>query len=81
MLKARAIENQCYLAGLNRIGEDGNGVYHSGNSAVHDPLGAVLSETQAHVETVEVVELYYSQLQRIRSKFGFLKDRDQFTLL
>ena len=81
LLKARAIENQCYLAGLNRIGEDGNGVYHSGNSAVHDPLGAVLSETQAHVETVEVVELYYSQLQRIRSKFGFLKDRDQFTLL
>lgn len=80
LLKARAIENQCYLAGLNRLGEDGNGIYHSGDSAIHDPMGTKLSETEAHVETVEVVELYYSQLKRLREKFGFLKDRDAFEI-
>lgn len=80
LLKARAIENQCYLAGVNRIGEDGNGIYHSGNTAVHDPMGTQLSDTEPHVQTVEVVELYYSQLQRLREKFGFLNDRDRFEI-
>lgn len=80
LLKARAIENQCYLAGLNRLGDDGNGIYHSGDSAVYDPMGNKRSKTEAHVETVEVVELHYSQLKQIREKFGFLKDRDAFEI-
>lgn len=80
LLKARAMENQCYLAGLNRVGEDGNGIYHSGDSAIYDPMGTKLSETEPHMESVEVVELYYSQLKRLREKFAFLKDRDSFTL-
>lgn len=81
LLKARAIENQCYVAGLNRIGDDGNGVYHSGNSAVHDALGAQISQTKAHEESVEVIILDKEQLQKVRSKFGFLADRDEFQIV
>ena len=42
LLQARAIENQCYVIGVNRVGEDGNGIYHSGDSMVIDPLGEML---------------------------------------
>src|SRR5882757_6480218 len=42
LLCARAIENQCYVIGTNRVGTDGNNIYHSGNSMVIDPLGEVL---------------------------------------
>ena len=42
LLQARAIENQCYVIGVNRVGEDGNGIYHSGDSMVIDPLGNIL---------------------------------------
>ena len=37
LLQARAIENQCYIIGVNRVGNDGNDVYHSGDSMVIDP--------------------------------------------
>ncbi len=80
LLKARAIENQAYVAGLNRIGEDGNGVYHSGHSAVHDPLGEMVSQTKPHEESLEIIELDLDHIKAIRQKFGFLKDRDQFDI-
>lgn len=80
LLKARAIENQAYVVGVNRIGDDGNGVYHSGHSAAHDALGEKISQTEAHQESVELVELHHGDLQKIRTKLSFLKDRDQFDL-
>lgn len=80
LLQARAIENQVYLAGLNRIGDDGNGIYHSGDSAVFDPMGEKLSHLEAHQAKAEIVDLSYSKLQEIRSRFAFLKDRDSFRL-
>ena len=42
LLQARAIENQCYVVGVNRVGHDGNNIYHSGDSMVVDPMGEVL---------------------------------------
>ena len=39
LLQARAIENQCYVVGINRVGYDGNNIYHSGDSMVVDPMG------------------------------------------
>ncbi|RYZ48983.1 MAG: nitrilase family protein, partial [Chitinophagaceae bacterium] len=42
LLQARAIENQCYVIGVNRVGSDGNDIYHSGDSMVIDPLGEIL---------------------------------------
>ncbi len=80
LLQARAIENQVYLAGLNRIGEDGNGIYHSGDSAVYDPLGEKISTIAAGEEQVEIISLEYGHLQKIRERFAFLKDRDSFSV-
>lgn len=80
LLVARAIENMAYVVGLNRVGEDGNGVDHSGDSAVLDPLGEVISSaTPDNVEVVEAV-LSKEKLREIRERFRFLDDRDSFTL-
>lgn len=77
LLQARAIENQCYVVGVNRVGNDGNGIYHSGNSMVVDPLGEILYE-QAHEAAVHTVSLSRQHLDDIRSRLPFLRDRDQF---
>ena len=42
LLQARAIENQCYVVGVNRVGNDGNNIHHSGDSMIIDPLGEIL---------------------------------------
>lgn len=80
LLKARAIENMCYVAGLNRIGDDGNGVYHSGDSGVYNALGKKVSHTQAGETSCETVSLSAEDLNKARKKFAFLKDRDAFEL-
>ena len=51
MLQARAIENQCYVMGVNRVGEDGHGIYHSGDSMIIDPLGAILYQKTGEEDT------------------------------
>ncbi len=79
LLKARAIENQAYVIGVNRVGEDGNGVYHSGDSSVYDLAGECLFH-QANEEVTKIVELSKEKLTTIREKLPFLKDRDNFIL-
>ncbi len=81
LLIARAIENQSYIAGVNRIGDDGNGVSHSGDSALIDPLGEILSTLEPHKEGIETLTLKADHLARIRNKFSFLNDQDQFEIL
>lgn len=80
LLQARAIENQCYVVGVNRVGNDGNHIYHSGDSMVIDPLGEVLYH-KADEEDVFSCTLHREQLQQIREKFPFWRDRDQFKVL
>lgn len=80
LLKARAIENVSYVVGVNRVGEDGNGVWHSGDSALIDPLGREVSTIKPDEPQVEVVTASVNVLQKIRRKFAFLNDRDQFTI-
>ena len=79
LLQARAIENQCYVIGVNRIGDDGNGIYHSGNSMVIDPLGEVLYHKQDK-EDMLTINLDKTHLQTVREKFPFWKDADEFTI-
>ncbi|HRP56537.1 amidohydrolase [Agriterribacter sp.] len=79
LLQARAIENQCYVAGVNRVGNDGNGIYHSGDSMIVDPLGEVLY-TQAHKEDVHTAILYKEKLEEVRTRFPFWKDADSFLI-
>ena len=80
LLQARAIENQCYVIGVNRVGEDGNGIYHSGDSMVIDPLGNILYQ-KAHEEDVFTISVEKESLDEIRQKFPFWKDSDEFKLL
>jgi omega-amidase len=80
LLRARAIENQSYVVGVNRVGKDGNDIYHSGDSSVIDPLGEILYE-KAHDEDTFTITLDKKQLEDIRSKFQFWRDADQFNIL
>lgn len=80
LLCARAIENQCYVVGVNRVGLDGNDIYYSGDSLVIDPLGEVLYH-MAHEEDVFTITLEKEKLDEVRTKFPFLKDADQFRIL
>lgn len=79
LLQARAIENQCYVIGVNRVGNDGNGIYHSGDSMVVDPLGEILY-TKAHEEDIFTIALDRQHLEDIRSRLPFLKDADDFLI-
>ena len=79
LLTARAIENQCFVLGVNRVGTDGNGLVHSGDSLVVDPLGQLLVDAEAR-EGFFTTTLSKASLLAIREKLPFLKDRDNFTL-
>jgi omega-amidase len=80
LLQARAIENQCYVIGVNRVGNDGNNIYYSGDSMVINPVGEVLYQ-KAHEEEIFTIELKRDILNEIRMKFPFWKDADYFTII
>ncbi len=79
LLQARAIENQCYVVGVNRVGNDGNNIYHSGDSMVIDPLGEVLYHKKDE-EDVFTITLDKTHLDAVREKFPFWKDADRFKI-
>lgn len=79
LLAARAIENQCYVVGVNRVGSDGNGVVYSGDSMALDYSGEVLVDA-GDGEGTRVVELSHETLAAYRSSFPAWKDADPFTL-
>lgn len=79
LLRARAIENVCFVAGLNRVGEDGNGVSHSGDSAIIDFKGDPIDVLSGKEGTVSAV-LDKDELQMFRKKFTALEDGDTFTI-
>ena len=81
LLQARAIENQCYCVGVNRVGDDGAGIFHSGDSAVFSPFGEALWQGGGGVEAVQTVVLERAVLEDAREKFPFWKDGDAFVLL
>ena len=80
LLCSRAIENQCYVVGVNRVGKDDKQIYYSGNSLVIDPLGQVLYH-MADAEDVFTILLQKEKLEEVRSKFPFWRDGDSFTIL
>jgi predicted amidohydrolase len=79
LLVARAIENQCFVVGVNRVGVDGNGHEYQGDSSAIDPLGQHLV-TMLHKETLTTVKLSASVLKNTRTSLNFLADRDIFEL-
>ncbi len=80
LLIARAIENQCYVIGVNRIGKDGNGILYSGDSVVIDPMGKRINSAKSGKETVETVILSKKQLDEYRKLFPVLLDADDFEI-
>jgi predicted amidohydrolase len=80
LLPARAVENQCYVAGVNRIGVDGNGVRYVGDSLAVDALGNLLADLGDREDTVSV-RLDGAALARYREKFPAWRDADRFQLL
>ncbi|QNN46910.1 amidohydrolase [Thermomonas brevis] len=79
LLRARAIENLCYVVGVNRVGSDGNGLHYSGDSAVIDFLGHPASECMDE-EVVVTTTLQAAELLAHRQRFPALRDADGFAL-
>jgi len=81
LLRARAIENQSYVVGVNRIGKDGNDIDYCGDSVILDPKGVSIAETEQNREEVLTAEISLDYLETFRKKFPVWKDADDFELL
>lgn len=80
LLIARAIENQCYVVGVNRVGNDGNDIYHSGDSCVLDFKGMPLLDFREGEEETKTVSLNFEEQDEFRKQFAFGMDGDDFTI-
>jgi len=80
LLRARAIENQCYVIGVNRTGDDGNKIHYTGESMAVDPMGEILY-CKKDEDDVFTVTLDKSHLEKVREKFPFWKDADVFKII
>ncbi len=80
LLIARAIENQSYVIGVNRIGEDGNNIPHSGNSMVIDPKGEILTADYANQDTIINAKISLNPLIEFRRQFPAILDADDFSI-
>jgi omega-amidase len=78
LLVARAIENQCYVVGVNRVGVDGTGLTYSGDSAAIDSRGAYLTGLVPNHAGVAVATLSMVELLDFRAKFPVMLDGDKF---
>lgn len=80
LLQARAIENQSYVIGVNRVGADGKEINYSGDSAVYNSKGEQISTTKANEVRTETVQISYSELTEFRKAFPVFLDADDFTI-
>lgn len=79
LLPARAVENQAYVIGVNRVGHDGNEVYHSGDSTCIDPNGNVVYYKRDE-DDVYTFSIIADEVKKARRALPFLKDADEFTI-
>lgn len=80
LLIARAIENQCYVAAVNRIGTDGNQIDYSGGSMIIDPKGTIIAEASDNQSKMIAATMDCNTLQGLRERFPFAKDWDSYNL-
>lgn len=81
LLKARAIENQAFVVGVNRVGLDGNSIEYSGDSCLYSPRGERLDKVNTSVEMIDIVSINIEGLTGFRDKFPVSDDGDLFKLL
>lgn len=79
LLLARAIENQAYVAGINRIGDDGTGIHYTGDTSLIDFSGKILHQV-AEVEDLTTVTISKTGIHDYRKKLNFLPDMDKFEI-
>ncbi|QXV64371.1 amidohydrolase [Mucilaginibacter sp. 21P] len=79
LIPARAVENQSYVIGVNRVGHDGNEVYHSGDSTCIDPNGNVVYYKRDE-EDVYTFSIIGDEVKKARRALPFLKDADRFEI-
>ncbi len=80
LLRARALENQCYVCGVNRVGVDGNGIRYEGGSVVYSPKGERLATVPDGHEGTSTVSLDLDVLLAFRRHFPVWQDADRFVL-
>lgn len=80
LLLARAIENQAFVAGINRVGYDAKGIYYSGNSAVIDPKGKLIANGDEGKERALSITLSAKELKSFREQFNVGLDWDNFQI-
>ena len=80
LLKARAIENQCFVVGSNRIGIDGEGIRYCGDSMIINPRGEIISSAEDNGECLVSSEISITELNSFRKKFPVKKDADGFSI-
>lgn len=80
LLRARAMENLSYAIGVNRVGEDPQGLVYVGDSAILNARGQALAEAQTEGEEVLIATLDYAPLADLRRKFPVWTDADTFDL-
>jgi predicted amidohydrolase len=79
LLRARAIENQCYVIGCNRVGDDPN-THYIGHSSIIDSRGNAIVEDEKEQATTVSADIDIERLREFREKFRVLADRDRFVL-
>lgn len=80
LLKARALENQSYVCGVNRVGTDGFGLNYKGGSVLIDAKGDILSSLKDYEEGVETIAISKKMLDDFRNKFPVWMDADKFQI-
>jgi omega-amidase len=81
LLRARAIENQCFVIGVNRIGTDGRNIDYNGGSVIIDPQGNTVNTVNDNTENIAIGQIDMSVLTNYKTSFPAWKDRDDFQLL
>lgn len=79
LLSARAIENQSYSVGVNRVGNDGLDIQYTGNSSVYNYMGYLVQSAESKSEIIQV-DLNKKDLEEFREKFPVYLDSDSFTI-
>ena len=80
LLKARAVENQCFVIGVNRIGKDGSGIQHRGESMIIDYLGRIVSTIDPDIEGQITYKISLKKLKEFKTFFPVWKDSDDFII-
>ncbi len=80
LIRARAIENQCFVAGVNRVGTDGNDIKYAGESILINYLGDTLADAGQNLSGVVTAEISINELSEFRTKFPFMNDADDFVI-